>query len=158
MASRSTTSSVRFGDGFEFDLRSYELKQSGLALRLERIPSELLLLLIQRRGDLVTRDEIVEKIWGKDVFLDTDKQRQCCYPQDPSGACRRPGPPAVRSNLNRPRLSVYCGRRRVWRSRPRKGKPWPLAATNCWGGKYPTTASSGCWVAGAWEWSTRPRT
>ena len=33
---------------------------------------ELLLLLIEARGDLVSRDQILEKIWGKDVFLDTD--------------------------------------------------------------------------------------
>ncbi len=33
---------------------------------------ELLLLLVERKGELVTREEIVERIWGKDVFLDTD--------------------------------------------------------------------------------------
>jgi DNA-binding winged helix-turn-helix (wHTH) protein len=33
---------------------------------------ELLLLLVERRGELVSREEIIEKIWGKDVFLDTD--------------------------------------------------------------------------------------
>src|SRR2546426_12058400 len=34
---------------------------------------ELLLFLIERRGELVTRDQIVERIWGKGVFLDSDK-------------------------------------------------------------------------------------
>ena len=33
---------------------------------------ELLLLLIAQHGQLVSRDQIVEKVWGKDVFLDTD--------------------------------------------------------------------------------------
>jgi DNA-binding winged helix-turn-helix (wHTH) protein len=33
---------------------------------------ELLLFLVERRGELVTREEIIEHIWGKDVFLDTD--------------------------------------------------------------------------------------
>src|SRR5271157_5018056 len=33
---------------------------------------EVLVALVERRGDLVTREQIVEKIWGKGVFLDTD--------------------------------------------------------------------------------------
>src|SRR5215471_1232496 len=33
---------------------------------------DLLVLLVERRGELLTRDEIIERIWGKDVFLDTD--------------------------------------------------------------------------------------
>ncbi len=63
---------IRFGEDFELDLRSYELRRAGRVRKLERIPKELLILLIEKRGQLVTRDEIVERIWGKDVFLDTD--------------------------------------------------------------------------------------
>lgn len=63
---------IRFGEGFELDRRAYQLRRSGRVLRVERIPMELLLLLVDQRGDLVSRSEIVEKIWGKDVFLDTD--------------------------------------------------------------------------------------
>ena len=62
---------VRFED-FELDLRAYQLRHSGRTLKLERIPMEVLLLLAERRGRLVTREEIIEKLWGKDVFLDTD--------------------------------------------------------------------------------------
>jgi eukaryotic-like serine/threonine-protein kinase len=62
---------VRFED-FELDLRSYQVRSSGRRLKLERIPMEVLFLLVERRGQLVTRDEIIEKLWGKDVFLDTD--------------------------------------------------------------------------------------
>ena len=74
MASRSAVSTnlIRFGEDFELDLRAYELRRAGRALKLERIPMELLLLLIEERGQLVTRDQIIERIWGKDVFLDTD--------------------------------------------------------------------------------------
>jgi serine/threonine protein kinase/tetratricopeptide (TPR) repeat protein len=63
---------IRFGEDFELDLRSYELRRAGRVRKMERIPKELLLLLIEKRGQLVTRDEIVERIWGKGVFLDTD--------------------------------------------------------------------------------------
>src|SRR5271169_627318 len=62
----------RFGDDFELDLRAYDLRSGGIPLKLNPIPMELLLLLVERRGELVTRDQIVERIWGKGVFLDTD--------------------------------------------------------------------------------------
>jgi len=62
---------IRFED-FELDLRAYQLRRSGRTLKLERIPMEVLYLLVERRGQLVTREEIIEKLWGKNVFLDTD--------------------------------------------------------------------------------------
>jgi TolB-like protein/DNA-binding winged helix-turn-helix (wHTH) protein/Tfp pilus assembly protein PilF len=63
---------VKFGEDYELDLRAGELRRSGRLLKLERIPADLLMLLIERQGELVTRDQIIERIWGKDVFLDTD--------------------------------------------------------------------------------------
>jgi len=63
---------VRFGDDLELDPRAYELRRAGRPLKLERIPMELLLLLVEQHGQLITREQIVEKIWGKDVFLDAD--------------------------------------------------------------------------------------
>jgi predicted ATPase/DNA-binding winged helix-turn-helix (wHTH) protein len=63
---------IQFGEDFELDLSTYELLRAGRGLKLERIPAELLILLIESRGQLVTRDQIIERIWGKDVFLDTD--------------------------------------------------------------------------------------
>jgi DNA-binding response OmpR family regulator len=64
--------SIRFGKDFEVDLRAFELRHLGRALKLERIPLQVLVILIEQKGQLVTREEIAEKIWGKDVFLDTD--------------------------------------------------------------------------------------
>ena len=63
---------LKLADDLELDRGAYELRRSGEALRLSRIPMELLLLLVERHGELVTRGEIVERIWGNDVFLDTD--------------------------------------------------------------------------------------
>jgi TolB-like protein/DNA-binding winged helix-turn-helix (wHTH) protein/tetratricopeptide (TPR) repeat protein len=63
---------VKFGDDLELDQRAYELRRAGRPLKLERIPMELLLLLLERRGQLVTREQIIERVWGKDVFLDAD--------------------------------------------------------------------------------------
>ena len=44
----------------------------GRPVRIERIPLDLFFLLAERPGQLVTREEILERIWGKGVFLDTD--------------------------------------------------------------------------------------
>jgi DNA-binding winged helix-turn-helix (wHTH) protein len=63
---------IRFGEDVELNLRAFELRKAGHALKLERIPMDLLVLLVEHRGELVTRDQIIEKIWGKYVFLDTD--------------------------------------------------------------------------------------
>ena len=67
-----TGGTIGFGGDFELDARSYELRRSGRAVRLERIPMEVLLLLAERKGQLVTREQIAERIWGREVFLDTD--------------------------------------------------------------------------------------
>ncbi|HKI26387.1 MAG TPA: tetratricopeptide repeat protein [Candidatus Sulfotelmatobacter sp.] len=63
---------IRFGEDFELDPGAYKLRRSGRVLKLERIPMEILLLLVERQGEIVTREEIVARIWGKDVYLDTD--------------------------------------------------------------------------------------
>ncbi|MGH9516386.1 MAG: winged helix-turn-helix domain-containing protein [Terriglobales bacterium] len=60
-----------FGE-FTLDPSRYLLQRNERRLRLEKIPMELLLLLVQRGGQLVARQEIAEHLWGKDVFLDVD--------------------------------------------------------------------------------------
>jgi len=59
-------------DGFELDCDRYELRKGARALKLEKIPMELLILLGRSGGRLVTREEIEEKIWGKGVFVDAE--------------------------------------------------------------------------------------
>jgi len=62
---------ARFAE-FELDSGRYELRKGDRVLKLEKIPMELLTLLVESDGQLVTRDQIIERIWGKDVFLDTE--------------------------------------------------------------------------------------
>jgi TolB-like protein/DNA-binding winged helix-turn-helix (wHTH) protein/Flp pilus assembly protein TadD len=62
---------LRFGD-FELDVAGYELRGSGRPIRLERQPMDLLIMLVERRGQLVSREDIVDRLWGKDVFVDVD--------------------------------------------------------------------------------------
>jgi len=61
----------RFAD-FELDRSAYQLRRKGRPVEIERIPLDLLFLLAEKPGQLVTRGEILERIWGKDVFLETD--------------------------------------------------------------------------------------
>ena len=58
-------------DFLELDLRRYELRRGSSVLKLEKIPMELLILLVERRDQLLGREEIIARLWGKDVFLDT---------------------------------------------------------------------------------------
>src|SRR5215467_11006784 len=64
--------SIRFGEDFELELRPRRVRHFSQVLKLERIPLEILILLVERRGEIVSRDEIVTRVWGSDVVLDTD--------------------------------------------------------------------------------------
>jgi TolB-like protein/DNA-binding winged helix-turn-helix (wHTH) protein len=59
-------------DDFELDPSCFELRRNGRVQKLERIPMELLILLAEKQGSVATRQEIVERLWGKDVFVDTE--------------------------------------------------------------------------------------
>jgi DNA-binding winged helix-turn-helix (wHTH) protein/Tol biopolymer transport system component len=63
--------SILYFDQFELDLNSYELRKSGRVVKLEKLPMELLILLAEKRGQLVTREQIIQRLWGDDVFVDT---------------------------------------------------------------------------------------
>jgi len=59
-------------DEFELDLSAYELRRSGQPVHLERRPMDLLIMLLQRRNQLVSRDEIARKLWNPGVFVDVE--------------------------------------------------------------------------------------
>src|SRR5262249_47610875 len=63
---------VRFGESFELNLAGRQLLRYGQPVRLERIPLEILILLVQKRGETVSREEIVASVWGAGTYLDTD--------------------------------------------------------------------------------------
>jgi TolB-like protein/DNA-binding winged helix-turn-helix (wHTH) protein len=60
-----------FGD-FKLDCDRFELCRAGVSVKLERKPMELLILLAAKNGHLVTRDEIAERLWNQEVFVDTE--------------------------------------------------------------------------------------
>lgn len=62
---------VRFGV-FEVDVSAGELRKSGMKLRLQGQPFEVLAVLLQRAGEVVTREELQQKLWPSDTFVDFD--------------------------------------------------------------------------------------
>jgi cholera toxin transcriptional activator len=62
---------ARFGL-FELDLNAGELRKSGVKLRLQGQPFQVLALLLERAGDVVTREELQQKLWPADTFVDFD--------------------------------------------------------------------------------------
>ena len=62
---------ARFGV-FELDLAAGELRKNGAKLRLQEQPFQVLALLLERPGDVVTREEIRQKLWPTDTFVDFD--------------------------------------------------------------------------------------
>ncbi len=62
---------VQFGQ-FILDPDRYELTRAGKPVRMERIPMDLLLLLVLEKGRLISREEIIERLWGKNLYFDTD--------------------------------------------------------------------------------------
>jgi DNA-binding winged helix-turn-helix (wHTH) protein len=60
---------VRFGC-FEVDLRAGELRKSGVKIKLQGQPLEVLALLLERPGQVVTREELQQKLWAGDTFVD----------------------------------------------------------------------------------------
>jgi Tol biopolymer transport system component/DNA-binding winged helix-turn-helix (wHTH) protein len=70
-AIQSPADRVRF-DIFELDLRAGELLKDGRKIRLQEQPFRVLLLLLQRAGEVVTRDELRQELWPADTFVDFD--------------------------------------------------------------------------------------
>src|SRR5579872_4824463 len=62
---------IKFGP-FELDIGGYRLTRAGKAVRLERIPMDLLILVAQARGQLVSRDEIVQRLFVEAETADTE--------------------------------------------------------------------------------------
>jgi cholera toxin transcriptional activator len=69
--SNSYARHLRFGI-FEVDLAAGELRKNGARIRLQEQPFQVLAALLQNSGQIVTRDELREKIWPADTFVDFD--------------------------------------------------------------------------------------
>jgi DNA-binding winged helix-turn-helix (wHTH) protein len=72
MDSRTVPGTFRFGE-FELDVDAGELRKNGNRLKLQPQPFKLLVLLVRRSGNLVTREEIRRELWSDDTFVDFDQ-------------------------------------------------------------------------------------
>jgi TolB-like protein/DNA-binding winged helix-turn-helix (wHTH) protein len=71
MSATTPPQTLRFA-AFEVDLRVGELRKSGVRIKLQEKPLKLLALLLEHPGELITRDELREKLWPADTFVDFD--------------------------------------------------------------------------------------
>src|SRR2546423_9971828 len=67
-----STGVLRFGV-FEFELRSGELRKLGRKIRLEGQPVQVLIKLLARPGELVTREELQKELWPSDTFVNFEQ-------------------------------------------------------------------------------------
>jgi DNA-binding winged helix-turn-helix (wHTH) protein len=71
MIGPAVTRMFRFAD-FELDLAAYALRHRGESVKLEKIPMELLILMVEHAGTLIERSEIKSRLWGAEVFVEHD--------------------------------------------------------------------------------------
>src|SRR5580704_9184097 len=72
MSRQPASSRIRFGV-FEVDLEARELRKRGIKIKLQDQPSQLLAVLLQRRGEMITREELQASLWNSDTFVDFDR-------------------------------------------------------------------------------------
>jgi DNA-binding winged helix-turn-helix (wHTH) protein/TolB-like protein len=65
-------SPIRFGI-FEVDLQAGELRRQGVRIKLQQQPFQVLAMLLERPGEVVTREEIQKRLWPADTFVDFDR-------------------------------------------------------------------------------------
>lgn len=71
MKSPARARQIRFGP-FEADLNTSELRKSGLKIRLQEQPFQILAFLLEHHGELVTREELRKELWPSETFVDFD--------------------------------------------------------------------------------------
>lgn len=76
----ATIERLRFGV-FEIDLKTGELRKLGALVKLQQQPFRVLALLARRSGELVSREEIRDEIWGAETFVDFDQGLNFCIKQ-----------------------------------------------------------------------------
>src|ERR1019366_8824513 len=153
-ASMSDPSPVRFG-AFELDLRTGELRKHGIRLKLQDQPFQVLQALVERPGELVTREEIQRKIWADGTFVDFDQSLNRAV-----NKVRE----ALGDTADNPRYIETMARRGYRFIAPVEGAPKPVAPTASqavaagrpWG-KIAWVAAGVVAVAGAGLWLTRDR-
>src|ERR1700722_3451265 len=80
-------------EDFVLNRGACELRRGDVVVPLQRIPLELLCLLVERRGQLVTREQILECVWGKGVFVDSETSINTAMRKVRQALCDNPEAP-----------------------------------------------------------------
>jgi len=91
---------VRF-DAFEVDMRSGEVRKHGIRLKLHRQPFQVLSLLLERPGELVTREELRQRLWPGETFVDFDTGLNSAVKKLRDALCDSPEKPRYIETLPR---------------------------------------------------------
>lgn len=91
---------LRFGV-FELDPASGELRKNGNPVKLQPQPFRILAMLAQRSGEVVTREEIRQAIWGEDTYVDFDQSLNFCIRQIRNALNDSPDEPIFVQTLHR---------------------------------------------------------
>ena len=150
----SDPSPVRFG-AFELDIRTCELRKHGIRLKLQEQPFHVLQALLERPGELVTREEIERRVWSDHTFVDFDQSLNRAI-----NKVRE----ALGDSPENPRYIETMARRGYRFIAPVEGAPGPVAqpapqtstAGRPWG-KIAWVAAGVLTAAGAGFWLTRDR-
>ena len=97
---------LRFGV-FELDRDAMELRRNGVPIRLQEQPLRILAALVERPGEIVTREELQERIWGKETFVDFEQSLNKAVNRLREALNDEAGQPRIRRNCSAPGIPVY---------------------------------------------------
>ena len=89
MEATDRTRRTRFG-AFEVDLRAGEVHKHGIRLKLQDQPFQVLAVLLEHAGDVVTREELRQRLWPGDTFVDFEDRKSTRLNSSHSGESRMP--------------------------------------------------------------------
>src|SRR6266699_3915867 len=125
-----TSRTIHF-ENFEFEFRSSELREQGRKVKVQGQPVQILALLLEEPGELVTRDEIKNKLWPGDTFVDFEhslnaavkRLRQALHdsaenPRFVETLARRGYRFVALLNAGAPRIAPVANSRHFWRIGP----------------------------------------
>ena len=134
------TRSYRFGV-FQFDTAQLELQREGQPVRLQRQPAQVLAMLLDSAGTVVTREALRQAVWGSDTFVDFDRGLNFCIAQIRTALKDDAGTPRYVRTIPKKGYEFICPVQMVETGgvaaapvaahaapRQRAGRPWRVAA------------------------------
>src|ERR1017187_1090494 len=106
MAEQIQNPVVRFGV-FEARLSSGELRKRGLPIRVPGQPFKILAMLLERPGEVVTRDELRSRLWSAETFVDFEHSLNSAIQKTETGAGGFSRKPALHRDFASPGVSLY---------------------------------------------------